>query len=142
MSAANATACLSPKVRNIMQTRVDCELAVSTRRDDANFGDQQRWQRFIDEQLIEWGRNPSELEEEGTELPSKKTLQLAIRLASVLSARGQTAPTRVVPDVDGGIVFELQHRPFFETFSISSDGDLEYTAFKDCHIVLQERLTI
>src|SRR5712692_733759 len=61
----------------------------------------EKWQEFIDNQLIEWGRDPSQLDEEGTQTPSKETIQLAMDLAGNLRKRGLPAPTRILPDVHG-----------------------------------------
>lgn len=99
----------------------------------------ERWQALIDYQLIEWGRDPSQLENEEIQPPSKSTIQLAIRLADMLSKPGFPAPTRIVPDAHGGIVFERQGRNVFESIRLSADGTAEYCVFENSRLVERQR---
>ena len=99
----------------------------------------EEWQVLIDYQLIEWGRDPGQLENEEIQPPSKSTIQLAIRLAGMLSKPGLPAPTRIVPDAHGGIVFERQGRNVFESIRISADGTAEYCVFENSRLVERQR---
>lgn len=45
------------------------------------------------------------------------------------------APTRVVPDAEAGIVFELQRGDLFETVRLSADGSTEYCIFRNARLV-------
>lgn len=98
------------------------------------------WGRIIDNKLIEWGRDPSRLDEEGTVAPTKQTIQFAIALASWLRNQGFPAPTRVVPDAHGGIVFEVQEQNLEETLRLSADLGLEYCAFDNGRLVHRQEL--
>ena len=93
------------------------------------------WQALIDHRLIEWGRDPSQLDEEGTKAPSKDTIQRAIWLADRLCKNGFPAPTSIVPDAHGGIVLEWKSGEVFESVRIMPDGTAEYCAFKDYRLI-------
>jgi hypothetical protein len=99
----------------------------------------QKWQALIDDQLIEWGRDPSQLEDEDIQPPSKDTIRLAISLARLLSRADCPAPTRVVADAHGGIVFERHERNVFESIRLSDDGSAEYCLFENARLVGCER---
>jgi len=73
----------------------------------------QQWQKCI-EQLTSWKHDPGQLDEEGTVTPSQATIRLALDLADSMCKRGLIPPTRIVPDADGGIVFERQKKDAFE----------------------------
>lgn len=96
------------------------------------------WQQAIERTLAEWGRDPSQLDEEGTVTPSRETIQLAIDLAALMSKAVLPAPTRIVPDAEGGIVFERQEKGVFESIRISADGSIEHRVFENCRLVFRE----
>jgi hypothetical protein len=100
---------------------------------------QESWDS-IEKQLIDWGCDPSQLDEEGTITPSADTIRFAIQAAAVLSRQDFAAPTRVVPDAHGGIVFEFQGQSYFESLHIMSDGNLERRLFKNHRLVVREIL--
>ena len=127
---------VSPPVTKPVKTRVDTKLAMMSN----PLGEdqyQQEWD-LIETKLIEWGRDPSQLDEEGTTTPSVDTIQLAIETASRLSRDCDPAPTRVVPDVHGAIVFELQGRNTFESLHVQPDGRIEHRFFRDHRLQRQE----
>jgi hypothetical protein len=95
---------------------------------------------LIDKKLIEWGCDPSQLDEDGTITPAGDTIQLAIQIATELNRQGCAAPTRVVPDAHGGIVFELQGSFVFESIHIKPDGSVEHRVLKNHRVVLREAL--
>jgi hypothetical protein len=95
---------------------------------------------LIEKQLIEWGCDPSQLDEEGTVAPSPDTIQLAIQVAIELGRQDWAAPTRVVPDAHGGVVFEFQRRFDFESLHIMPDGNIERRLFKNHRLVVREIL--
>lgn len=92
----------------------------------------------VERKLIAWGLDPGDLDEEGTTPPSRETIARAIQLASVLSRQGSRAPTRVVPDVRGAIVFELERNNLFESLHVHPDGSIEHRAFENHRLVLRE----
>jgi hypothetical protein len=99
------------------------------------------WQRLIDFTLIEWGRDPGQLDDDGIVPPPMSAIQLAISLAKELSRRGLPAATRVVPDAHGGIVFEREGKDTLETIRISADGDAEYCVFRGSRLDHRESVS-
>jgi hypothetical protein len=97
--------------------------------------DQDQWDRFVDEKLIEWGRNAAELFAGDIDPPTKIAISAAATLAHELKADHRLSPTRVVPDACGGIAFELVRGPTSERFEIAADGSVEYLRFVDCRLV-------
>jgi hypothetical protein len=93
----------------------------------------QQWQKCI-EQLTSWKHDPGQLDEEGTVTPSQATIRLALDLADSMCKRGLIPPTRIVPDADGGIVFERQKKDAFESIRISA-GSIEQRFFEGCRLV-------
>jgi len=97
------------------------------------------WQELADNSLLEWQRDPSQLDEEGTTTPSIETIQRAIRLASDLDGRGVPAPIRIVPDVQGGIVFEFEWGQLFESLHIQPAGNVEHRRFYRNRLVWRDQ---
>ena len=97
------------------------------------------WQDVIDRKLIEWGRDPSQLDEEGFETPSRDTIAVAVAVARLFGKKGLPGPARVVADPDGRIVFEYEENDVFESFRISSDQLVEYRGFKGCDLIAGRR---
>jgi hypothetical protein len=98
------------------------------------------WHHAIEGQLLRWGLNPEELEEEGIEPPSRATLALAIQVAKTMDRSALPEPDRVVPDAHGGIVFESEDGGRVETIRVSPDGSIELCLFEDCRLVRREPL--
>jgi len=98
------------------------------------------WQAVLDSKLIEWGRNPSLLEDEDLVPPSAEALGAAGRLALTLRDAGMLPPTRVVPVGDGGIAFELRRGAHCETLAIDTNGSIEYIVYKNDRLMSRERL--
>lgn len=94
----------------------------------------QRWQGHIDHSLIEWGWDPSLVEDDGIDAPSRDVLSVAIRFAQEMMRSGEAPPTRVVPDPNGGIVFEREGDRSLESIRISAEG-LEYCRFENARLV-------
>lgn len=132
---------ISTSLRDAVSTSVAMEAPITRdygRTDKAS----EEWQILIDYQLIEWGRDPGQLEDEDMQPPSKNTIQQAIWLAGALNKAGFAPPTRIVPDAHGGIVFERQEGNLFESIRLSSDGSAEYCFFKNSRLVERERLVL
>jgi hypothetical protein len=120
--------CETYPVQEETQGADDASLAVAGRELDAN---RQAWQRFIDEKLIEWGRDPSLLDDESVIPPSRPSVDTAVWLAMRLRDAGEVPPLRVVPDGDGGIVFERWEGNLSESFEVSQHGGIEYVQCRD-----------
>lgn len=93
------------------------------------------WQQLIDYRLIEWGSNPAQFADEGVEPPSRETITRAIKVAEQCQLKGFPAPDRVVPDANGGIVFERREQDVTEVLHIWSDGGAEYQHFHGTRLV-------
>ena len=89
-----------------------------------------RWGKVIDDQLIEWGNHPEEFVEEGLIPPSPVTIQFAYeQVLKPFRDNGLVPPSNVVPDANGGIVFELRNNDSFESIRVQADGHIEYCRF-------------
>ena len=93
------------------------------------------WQRLIDYHLIEWGWNTHQFEDDGIEPPSRDTVQLAIRVAEKLRDAGFPGPNSVVPDANGGIVFERREKDVVEVFHVWDDGTIDYQCFHGTRLI-------
>lgn len=99
------------------------------------------WQDVVDYQLLEWANHPLDLEEDGIRTPTHAAIVAACALARQMRDEGKVAPLRVVPDGDGGIVFERGvvcerlGKRYSEAIEIADDGAAEYLRFADCRLV-------
>lgn len=136
---------ISLPVGRAVQTRVDSE-SPATRETSRDQGDRdrqirERWQKLIDEKLLEWLRDPCEVQDEGIEQPSGTILRLAIDLAEKFRDDGLAPPDRVVPDPNGGILFERRADGVTEVFHIwEDDGTVEYQRFDNSKLVDRREL--
>jgi hypothetical protein len=97
---------------------------------------QRKWQRLIDHTLIDWGWNQAIIEDEGIAAPTRGTVSAAAQFAQDLMRSGEfPPPTRVVPDPNGGIVFEHEANGVLEYFRISPDIGYEYCRLQKGHLV-------
>lgn len=91
-----------------------------------------KWDELIDYRLIEWER---ELDDEGVEMASRRTISLAIQLSQLFRDRGWAPPDRVVPDPNGGIVFERREGDASEVLHVWEDGTVEYSRFQGTRLI-------
>ena len=98
------------------------------------------WDGFIDRCLVEWGRDPSALADEGLIPPSLKAINLACDIAMVFKDQGLAPPTRVVPDGEGGVSFERVDGNLFVSLNVYADQTVELLAFDDCRLCTRHRL--
>ena len=145
MQMTESSTLMSPSLRSVVETSVDSKLAgtiqrQSIAREQELEKQRQRWQEIIDRRLIEWGRDPSQLEDDDLEAPTTDTIVVAIRVAQFLCDERLPAPTNVVPDTDRGIVFERRQGPMFESVRIMHDGNIDVTRFENCHLVERHQL--
>lgn len=116
---------------DLLDKEGECDMALAKR---------EAWQNYIDNTLIEWLRDPSTLDDDDTITPTNGTIKMAIRLATMYRDRGNAAPTRIVTDAHGGIVFERHEllKDVFETIRISENGEVNHSVFDNCRPVLRE----
>lgn len=89
------------------------------------------WRSIIDEHLVEWGRDPSQLEDDGVTAPTAVALKAAVAVALFMRDAGEHAPSRVVPSGDGGVIFESDLGTEFVSLEVLKDGALEFNGFRD-----------
>ena len=121
-------------VAGSVATSADSELPTIRDKDQAE-ANRHAWQQLIDYRLIEWALNPSQFDDEGVEPPSRETIAHAIKLVERLRTKGLPAPDSVVPDANGGIVFERREQDVTEALHIWSDGSAEYQQFHGTRLV-------
>ena len=92
------------------------------------------WLEIIDHKLIDWGLKYGEVDEDGIIWPSRQSVSSACELANGMADNGKPTPTKVVPNGDGGIVFERKEGSFFETIEIFEDGSKEYCQFVNSNL--------
>lgn len=132
----------SPPIKRTVETGTTVEtLATDARNVDAI---KEGWQCLIDYFLVEWGKDPLQLEdqEEGIVAPSRRAIQIACNLARFMRDEEEPAPTRVVPDGDGGISFERHDADLFFSLDIHADLTVELVTFRDCQLVSRRRLLL
>ncbi len=112
-----------------VETSADKVSTASPGRDAPLQAFHQRWETLIAQQLASWERDPGQLEDEGVEAPSPSLVRFAIQLARRLDREGAPPPVRVVPDPNGGIVFEFRQGEYDENLYIWEDGSVEYMRF-------------
>jgi hypothetical protein len=125
---------MSPSLIDSVRTNVDAETP-SSRGGSPEVVNRDAWQRLIDYQLIEWGWDADQFEDEGIEPPTRDTIQLAIAVAEKLRDAGLAAPNSVVPDANGGIVFERRETDLAEVFHVWDDGTIEYQCFRGTRLI-------
>ena len=98
------------------------------------------WEEVIDKKFVEWGRNPSQLDDEDLIPPSHDVILLASDLAMWARDHELAHPDRVVPNGDGGIVFERWHDSVSETIEIYNDGTIEFAVYKDSRLLTRRHI--
>ncbi|MHB8900103.1 MAG: hypothetical protein ACYC6Y_15245 [Thermoguttaceae bacterium] len=100
-----------------------------------NDGPAADWHALIDNSLIAWSCNPSLCEDEGLTPPSENVIHTALQWAQVFVQQNLPAPDRVVPDPDGGIVFERHVGAMVEVLHIWDDASVEIYRLQDGHMI-------
>lgn len=139
MLTAERTPFMSANLSNVVSTNADTDSPITQNRSGAETA-RQAWQELIDEKLIEWGRNTRQFDDEGLEPPSRKTVRLAIQAAEQFRDAGYPPPNCVVPDPNGGIVFELRQNGSAEVVHVWDDGTVEYQQFRGARLVARRTL--
>lgn len=99
------------------------------------------WQSIIDECLIDWAKEPQQLEDEGIDAPSLELIFFALDLAAFFRDQGWAAPQRVVPSGDGGIVFKNQTGGRLEEIEIGATGTVEIIGFENAKLIYRLRMS-
>ncbi len=141
MTTAEANQLLSDPVRRLRSTGVASDSELESRQQTL-LQRREAWQGCIDDHLLEWGRDPSFLEDDGFEPPTGVSVRQAIRVAQEAAANGLPSPLRVLPDGEGGIVFERRQGTTFETISIDADGAVVLAAYRDCKLLGRQQVPV
>lgn len=119
----------------VVETRADTDFPAYTQ-------PRATWKSLALARIEEWDSDPSIFEEDDTPHPSSRTVQIALRLADWMDKLGAPVPTRIVPDVYGGIVFELDAADRFVSLHVHPDEDLEYRLFDKSRLVQHEHFKL
>lgn len=98
-----------------------------------------RWQRLIDGRLLAWLSDPSQLADDGIDAPERGIIRHALDIAEYLRNEGNPAPEKVVPDPNGGMVFEWRDGGITETIYVWDDYEVEYMRFVDSRLDVREK---
>ena len=93
------------------------------------------WQRVIDDKLIEWGRHPGQLEDDGIKPPTPLVLAKACEFATFCRDRDIDSPLRVSPDGSGGVVFEWRADPLYFSVEVNACGNTELLVFENSKLL-------
>src|SRR3972149_450027 len=105
-----------------------------------------RGNEVIDHKLIEWGRwqFDSKLEEEfdaeGFSGPSSEAIRKAYLLVKQMRKEEWDLPTGIIPDGEGGIVFENRRDSTYQRIEIDHKGAMCLVTFQNC--VLESRVPV
>jgi hypothetical protein len=91
-----------------------------------------RWTAIIDQKLIEWGRNSNNFQAEGLIGPSNNAIQKALSLLRYMRNSGWHLPSGVIPDGEGGIVFENRRGATYQRVEIDANGAMWLATFENC----------
>lgn len=104
------------------------------------YKDTDGWRKFINEPLIDWGRNPDKFGDDDIELPSKSLITFALKYAMFLRDIGWASPSRVTMNGDGGITFERKWGPYYQMLEFDKDGSVELITFENAKLVNRSEL--
>lgn len=90
--------------------------------------DLQAWNVVLSK-LLEWREDPDVLSDEDIVPPSRGILETAYHLALRMRDCRAPGPLRVVPDGEGGVVFERREGDVFETMNVEANGRIEMLTY-------------
>ena len=93
------------------------------------------WRSIVDHVLIEWGRHPESIEDDGIEPPTGAAVAGASEVACRLRDEGMPLPVNVAPTGDGGIAFQYELSDLFVTIEVDVAGDVELRIFHDGRVI-------
>jgi len=99
------------------------------------------WQRLIDQRLLVWLRDPSLLEDDGIDAPERSLLRFALDVAENYRDSGWPAPHKIVPDPNGGVIFERAESDTVEAIYIWDDFSIEYLQYEKSRLVERQKLS-
>jgi hypothetical protein len=127
---------VSPAPQDQIQTRADNELPFNT--EAIPFAT--KWQSLVDDTLIDWGLLSDRPWGDEITPPSREVVSKAAKLAQKM--KDLPSPDRVVPDGDGGIVFEHRSNAGVEVMHVWDDGSVEYYRLTDGRVVERHSMDV
>ncbi|HVA48907.1 MAG TPA: hypothetical protein VNH11_21250 [Pirellulales bacterium] len=98
----------------------------------------------VQDQLIDLGPKHSDpeerLDEDGYMLPSGQAIASASNLARQLRKNGAVAPTHVIQDAIGGVVFEWKSGQCVDRLTVNRRGEMEVVGFRNSALVYRAYL--
>lgn len=91
-------------------------------------------------QLLEWLREPSQLEDDGIEAPTGTIIRLALDVAEKHMRLGYVGPDSIAPDPNGGVVFSRTEHGVSELIYVWDDGKIEYMQLKGSELLQRRAL--
>jgi hypothetical protein len=102
--------------------------------------DEEAWQRLID-RLIDWGERAGQTDEDDLLWPTTDAIRSAYDILRLFRENGVPPPDRVVPDGEGGIVFEQASAKRSQRLEFGADGSAEHLVFENLKLVSRERVS-
>ncbi len=99
------------------------------------------WQEIIDK-LVGWQWDIEQLDDEGVTPPSEGIVQIAIGLAERLDEEGYVAPSSVVPDGDGGVVFTHRNGDIIKKIHLWDDGSICLSEYESTSLIRRTNLSL
>lgn len=93
-----------------------------------------QWAIWLDDYLIEWGQRPELVADGELRPPTQAALSAACRIAMEW-ADNTPAPHRIIPDGEGGLVFEWRSDNRFVSAEITATGSCEFLTFDDGRLI-------
>lgn len=101
------------------------------------------WQKVIDSHLRNWWHGIPGLEDEGLVSPTPNVIRAAINIARSLLEQALDPPSRVLPNGEGGIIFERYDRrgqdQIYETIEIFENLEIELSLYRNSRLISRER---
>ena len=92
------------------------------------------WSRIVDEKLIKWAADDHFLDDDGFEPPTSDSIARSAQLVKYMRERDFPLPTGVIPNGEGGIVFENRCDPAYQRLEIDETGRIELLMFENCEL--------
>ena len=99
-----------------------------------------KWENCI-KQLKEWQLNPPDWEDDIV-VPTPEIFELSVRTAEYFLRTGSVGHERVLPDGEGGFVFERRSDEYYDQIAVEKSGNVGLILFKDGEIVFCENIEI
>lgn len=137
----------SPEQAEFVQAGIEYEDVLVTEI-DAREASAPQWDDIIDRKLIKWGswQNDTVLQEgfeaEGFISPTSEAILKAYRIVANMRQQLWPLPTGVIPDGEGGIVFENKQRLLYQRMEIDQNGETSLATFNNAKLFDRRRIDI